>query len=383
MSTLIVAHESPLPARGGGALRILHVARQLALHLDDDVTVLALGDVPGDVDEPFVLRGVPHRPDRRQVALRALRRPYLEVWARSDALAEQVAAGRWDLVVVTSPFLFAAAARAQAPTLLDAHNVELEVAASLATTAPGALARRRWRWEARKIERLERRVAAAVSAVTAPSEHDAAVLRGFGARSAEAAGNGVDLAEVPWEAPRATSTVGYVGQYGYLPNELAAVELVQEVLPRVQEEVPAGAAVLVGRAPTPAVAALAGDAVEVTGAVDDVPAELRRLRALVVPLRAGSGTRLKLLEAFAAGVPVVSTPLGAAGLDVEPGVHLLVGETPQELAAATVRVLRDDDLAAALSTSARSLVEERYDWSVTLRPVVARAEALLASGGRP
>jgi glycosyltransferase involved in cell wall biosynthesis len=98
----------------------------------------------------------------------------------------------------------------------------------------------------------------------------------------------------------------------------------------------------------------------------------------VVPLRAGGGTRLKILEAFAAGVPVVSTPLGAAGLEVVDGEHLLLAEDPGALAAATLRLIEDDDLAERLARQARSLVLERYDWRRTLAPLVARAQALCA-----
>jgi glycosyltransferase involved in cell wall biosynthesis len=98
----------------------------------------------------------------------------------------------------------------------------------------------------------------------------------------------------------------------------------------------------------------------------------------VVPLRAGGGTRLKILEAFAAGVPVVSTSLGAAGLDVVDGEHLLLAERPAELAECAVRLIEDDELADRLARQARGLVEERYDWSRTLAPLVARCQALRA-----
>ncbi len=124
----------------------------------------------------------------------------------------------------------------------------------------------------------------------------------------------------------------------------------------------------------------AGDGVAVLGAVDDVVPCLHHARALVVPLRAGSGTRLKILEAMAAGTPVISTPLGAAGIDAVDGAHLLLAETSAGLAEATVRVLTDDALARRLSEAARARVEEHYDWSVFAPTVAAVAGDLVRTG---
>jgi len=83
----------------------------------------------------------------------------------------------------------------------------------------------------------------------------------------------------------------------------------------------------------------------------------------VVPLREGGGSRLKILEAMAAGVPVVSTSMGAEGIDAIPGTHLLVADTSADFTAAICRVLEDPDLAGALSANARKFVEEHYSWS--------------------
>jgi len=377
VSTLVLAHEPPLPALGGGALRVLHQSRQLALHLGDEVTVLALGPTPDAPDEPFVLEGVAHHPQRLRVLATALRSPYLEVWSSSAELRARVTSGGWDLVVVTSPFVVGQALAAGAPVVLDAANVESEVAASLAASEASRLGRGRWAWEAKKIARLERSISPRLAAVTAPSRHDAGVYRRLGAPSADVSPNGVDLAGWPWHAPAEGARIGYVGQYGYRPNEAAALELVDDVMPLVAAGRPDVEVALIGRAPTAAMRRRAGGAVQVTGAVDDLHAHVRALRVLVVPLRAGGGTRLKLLEAMAAGVPVVSTPLGAAGLEVVDGTHLLLAEEPGELAAAAERVLADDDLAMALSRSGRELVEERYDWAVTARPLVDRCRVLL------
>lgn len=357
---LVCSYESPVPPHGGYRLRVRHLARLLAGV--GDVTVAALGEVPAAHDEPFELIGLAHDFSRRRALVRSWRRPYLAALLDSPALRDLAATGRWDLVVASSPFFVGQVQAAGVPVVLDAHNVETDIMATLAHTDDRRLHRLRWRWEAAKMRSAERAAVRASAAVLATSEDDAGVFRAWGAARVEVVPNGVDTTAVSHALPSPRRELLYVGQYGYRPNEAAAVELVTEVLPLVRAAVPDTTVELVGRNPTEAVRGLAGGGVTVAGAVDEVLPHLHAARALVVPLRAGSGTRLKILEAMAAGTPVVSTPLGAAGIDAVDGEHLLLGESPADLAAQTVRVLTDDALAQRLSSAARALVEQRYDW---------------------
>lgn len=379
---LVCSYEPPVPAHGGYRLRVLHLARLLAL--GGDVTVAALddGSDPGHglADEPFTLRRVRHDFSRRRALLHSLRRPYLAALLDSPGLEQVAAEGSWDLVVASSPFFVAGLKSSGVPVVLDAHNVETDIMATLARTDERRLHRLRWRWEAAKMAPVERAAVTTARATLATSAEDAATFADWGAPRVEVVPNGVDTTEVAYARPRPGHGLLYVGQYGYRPNEAAVVELVTEIMPLVQAEVADVTVELVGRNPTEGVAALATGSVAVLGAVDDVLPSLHHARALVVPLRAGSGTRLKILEAMAAGTPVVSTPLGAAGIDAIDGEHLLLGEAPAELAAHTVRVLTDDALARRLSEAARALVEEHYDWSV-FAPTVEAIVADLARTG--
>jgi glycosyltransferase involved in cell wall biosynthesis len=253
--------------------------------------------------------------------------------------------------------------------VLNAQNVETEVLASLAQSERH-VRRLRWAWESRKTERFERWAAGRVAAVSVPSDHDAAIFERWGAKRVVVVPNGVDTAAVGHRPPLPSAALVYVGHYGYRPNALAARELAEQILPRVIAEVPEASVRLVGREPAADLLRLAGPCVELTGEVEDPVPHLHAARAVVVPLRAGGGSRLKVLEALAAGTPVVSTPLGIAGLELEHGVHVLVGETPADLAELAIRVIRDDGLAASLSERGRRLVEDRYDWSVAARPLV-------------
>jgi glycosyltransferase involved in cell wall biosynthesis len=125
-----------------------------------------------------------------------------------------------------------------------------------------------------------------------------------------------------------------------------------------------GLRVIVGRDPAPAIRALASARICVTGTVADVRPFYDAAIAAVAPMHSGSGTRLKILEAMAAGVPVVSTRLGAEGIDVENDVQILLAETGPELVAAVDRVVTSTETRERLAAAARALVAQAYDWSV-------------------
>jgi glycosyltransferase involved in cell wall biosynthesis len=146
------------------------------------------------------------------------------------------------------------------------------------------------------------------------------------------------------------------------PNAKAAIYLAEQVLPRIRMEFPDCRLRIVGRDPTSEVQALtAHPGVEVAGRVPDMVPHLAEAHCLAVPLEAGGGTRLKILEAFAAGLPVVSTPVGCEGIDAAPGAHLIVADR-DDFANGVCRLLRDPGLSARLAVSARALALARYDW---------------------
>jgi glycosyltransferase involved in cell wall biosynthesis len=185
--------------------------------------------------------------------------------------------------------------------------------------------------------------------------------------------NGVQVdAGVSASRSRPAATLVFVGNYAYVPNQRAALALVTGVLPRVKAQVPEAQLLLVGAAPPAALQRLARADVEVTGQVPDVRPYLARATCFVAPMTQGAGLKNKVLEAMAAGVPVVTTPLGAGGLAVRDGEHLLIGGDAVGLAQAVVRLLRDPSLQHRLGTAGQQLVRERYSWA----EAAARYEAL-------
>ncbi len=167
----------------------------------------------------------------------------------------------------------------------------------------------------------------------------------------------------------------------YPPNVEGVRWFATEVFPVVRQRVGDARLNVVGSRPPEEIKRLEqpDSGVVVTGYVPDLEPILRRCGVMVVPVRSGSGMRVKILEAFARGIPVVSTSIGVEGIDARPGEHLLVADTPEEFAEAVVQVLREPARAARLARAARELVEGRYDWRAALHGL----DEVYRSGGAP
>ena len=176
---------------------------------------------------------------------------------------------------------------------------------------------------------------------------------------------GVDTDSLaPSPDPEGAPRLVFTGTLGYQPNSEGIAWFADHVWPAVLRAVPDARLDIVGRAPPPSVLAL-GDrpGITVVGPVPLMGPYYDRAHAVIVPILTGAGIRVKIVEAMAAGRPIVSTSLGWEGLrDVVPGEHLLVANASEEFAAATIRLLRERDLRRRLGEQARSLAERRYDW---------------------
>lgn len=162
-------------------------------------------------------------------------------------------------------------------------------------------------------------------------------------------------------SPRA---ITHLGTMFWPPNVEGVLWFAGEVLPQVLEEVPGARFVIVGKDPPREVQALEGRIrnVQVTGYVTDPGPYLAETAVFIVPLRAAGGMRVKILDAWCWGVPVVSTSVGAEGIEVREGRNILIADTPRALARAVVRVLRSPALGQELRQDGRRWVEQRYDW---------------------
>lgn len=301
--------------------------------------------------EPYVL----YARHRRSQVLRAL---------------EQQIADRAPAVVYLDhldSLVYAGAFRA-IPLVVDMHNVYSRLASRMAGESEGALRRRYLEREAVLLERMERSAVRMAHTVLAVSDDESRYFQELGARNVVVVPNGVDcdvFEPLPIGRRQGPPTILYVGSLAWPPNASAAQFLATEVLPVVRQQLPGARLLIVGRNPGPELRALArpGSNVEVAGNVDDVMPYYGAASVLAVPLQSGGGTRLKILEAFAAGVPVVSTPVGCEGIDAIDGRHLEVADRP-DFAAAIVRLLTTPEHARLLAERARLLARRQYDWSV-------------------
>jgi glycosyltransferase involved in cell wall biosynthesis len=160
-----------------------------------------------------------------------------------------------------------------------------------------------------------------------------------------------------------------LGTLHYPPNADGIRWFLGQVYPAVRHAVPGVSLTIIGKNP-PAdfrQAAEADGSIRVTGYVDDLTPYLEQAALMVVPLRAGGGMRVRILEAFARGMPVVTSPVGLEGIEARPGEEVLVADSPEAFAGEVVRLLQDRELRERLAVRGRALAEVRYDWQVVLK----------------
>ncbi|WP_437580020.1 glycosyltransferase family 4 protein [Sorangium sp. So ce887] len=398
MRILYFAPRACWPLDTGAKLRNWHFVRQLSrfarvtyLSFADDGAVRngrarmggagpapqSMNDIAQITDQVLTL--TQERPNSLGKILRGAvgQLPLVVLNYTTDAMRQELArvldAGRFDAVQVESVHLagylpLLRAARNRPLLLCDWHNIESEVLSRYSKHAPDPLRGLAAFALASQLAGFERKVLEQFDAHLTVSERDRAKLLALrpGLR-AFAVDNGVHVDAFPAGAggsePR--RRIVFVGSMDYRPNAQAIVAFARDVWPAIHAARPAWRLTVVGRSPGPEVRALGAlPGVEVTGTVPDVRPYYADALASVVPLRIGGGSRLKILEALAAGVPVVSTQLGAEGLALRDREHAIITRTVEEIRGALLELDADPALRARLAAAGRALVQSRYDWRV-------------------
>lgn len=284
------------------------------------------------------------------------------------ALAAALAAERFDLAHIDSIHMAAYASMLPRglPVVYDWHNIESELMRRYGARA-GFLRSAYAAATARRLAALERRILRAAFGHIVCSERERDELRRVAPEARIAVvENGVDTRYFqPGGGERGRWRVVFVGSMNYHANVEAAVWFAHAVWPAVRERFPGWTLTVVGSDPAPAVLALRGEkSVEVTGSVPDVRPYYREAVAAVAPLHTGGGTRLKILEAMAAGAPVVSTPLGAEGLAVAPGGNILIADGPADWVACLAELADRPEVWGRIAQAGLELVRARYDWGL-------------------
>jgi len=262
--------------------------------------------------------------------------------------------------------------------VLDEHNIEYEAIRRTAETAKGALRKLYATVDWRKLRREERLAWRRFDGVCLVSARDEELLRRDEPDTKTVVvPNAVDLdAFRPTDAPTEPSSLLFFGAMNYHPNVDGVLYFLDEIFPKIRALVPSAKLTVMGPTPAESVLERKSSVVEVTGFVEDPRTRIERAAVLVVPLRIGGGTRFKIVEGMAQGKAIVSTRIGAEGLDVVHGEHLLLADDPAEFAKEVDRVLRDPALAARLGRAARKLAEEKYGWDAAVRTLEAFYERL-------
>jgi len=375
MNILVIAPFLPWPLDQGGKIRVFNLLKERAARHQVTLACLTDGQTvdPGPLAEICVeLITVPRPPQPAVDLLRFLvsNQPFNVLRYSSAAFAAVLrdldARRQFDQIQVEFSLMWQYARFfAGVPTLLNAHNVETEIVRQLGKSCRNPLKRLLYRMEAQRLlreETLAWRECTACCAVSEPERAVIAAATGMPAK-VHAVANGVDLERFAYlPKVHGDGTVLLLGGMEYAPNLDAATWFIEEIFPLLRDMSAAVKIVVAGRDLERIPVSTAGEMVQLHSNVADVRPFMYAADLLAVPLRMGAGTRIKILEAMAGGLPVVATSKGCEGLLVRDGEHLLIADTPGEFARAIVTLLQDHRLALRLAANARGLVEGRYGW---------------------
>lgn len=382
MRILIAAPFIPYPARSGMNIRVMEIARRFAREHE---VIFALALRWGQDEEycnklreqGFGVIAMPGNVGRNGRTLYhegllalAKGRPPLNGMRGSRALEQELTrrVESFDVIQLeyeifgNLPYLFRDARRPILSIVL--HDLMAETTARIADIDPSLIARLGRRINVPLFRRFERRELPRydVAIVMSKRERDL-VARHMDESRIMVIPNCANLSLPMLEEPRNPAPVIlFIGQMEYLPNIDAARWLVREIFPLIRAAYPEARLLLVGKNPDPARLGFNGQGVEYVGEVEDLTPYYRQTDVVVTPLRAGGGTRLKILEAMTYGRPVVSTSLGAEGLDAVAGRHLMTADSAAAIAEAALALFRDPVRRAAMRTEARAMVQARFNW---------------------
>ncbi len=386
MKILWVKSDFLQPTNKGGHIRTLETLKRLHLRHEIHYVALDLAEQPGGVERSseYCTRAypIPHSAPAHgslrfglQLAASLFSPLPLAVSRyRSDGMRRQietlVRAEKFDSIVCD--FLF------PAPNLPDPgaavlfqHNVEAQIWKRQVENAASAPRRLYFRSQYDRMLRYEGQICRAAKSVIAVSAADAQSIRSlYGVSRVAAVPTGVDLDYfAPPVRPIPTADLVFAGSMDWMPNIDGIQWFVDEVLPLIRKRRPDCSLVIAGRRPAPGIQRLAerDSHIRITGTVPDIRPHLWASAVSIVPLRIGGGTRLKIYESMAAKIPVVSTGIGAEGLDIRNGEDIYIAESPAEFAERCLALLDDPAARARMADIAFNLVASRYSWEIVSR----------------
>jgi polysaccharide biosynthesis protein PslH len=302
------------------------------------------------------------------------RSPYVIDKYRSAAASSEIARldQKHNYDIVVADFLsmtpnIEAAGIESSKILVFQHNVESQIWKRHFEAAKNRLLKAYMYIQWKRYHRFEQKVCAEVKGVIAVSEDDALRFQQeFGLRNVLGhvpTGVDVDYFSEPGYRPEPQHVV-FLGSMDWMPNIDGVLEFVRTTYPKIKSQCPGVKLTIVGRNPAPSIVALQerDSSIHVTGTVDDVRPYMSRASVSIVPLRVGGGTRIKIFEAMAMGIPVVSSTIGAEGLPVEDGTNIFVADDPDAFARRVVTLLQNPTTALSMGGAGKLMVSEKFSW---------------------
>jgi sugar transferase (PEP-CTERM/EpsH1 system associated) len=395
MKILYVCHRLPFPPKRGGKIRPFNMIRHFSTQ-GHKVTVCSLSRSPAEAKEGEGIRNhcehfeMASVSNPIQVIRMVARLPVVtpssmgffyspDLQRRIDKL---LSAEKFDLIFVHCSSVAQYVENVQGiPKILDFGDMDSQKWLEYANYKPFPLSLG-YRLEGKKMEAAEKRLAKKFDMCTATTRAEWETLNSYGtALKTDWFPNGVDAEYFkPDGGNYDPDTLSFIGRMDYYPNQECMFDFCRNTLPLIQARRPQAKLLIVGADPSPAVKKLEElPGVTVTGSVPDVRPFILRSAAMVAPLNIARGTQNKILEAMAMGVPVVTSPAGAGGVDAENEAHFLVGDSPGTYADACLRIMSKPDERSRLSTSGRERMLTHHDWQASMRRLETIVEHVLTS----
>lgn len=383
MRVLWVKSDFLLPPDTGGKIRTLNLLKALARQAEITLLCYAPHNLRASLIEELCSFGIVPKVVfrneetksgfgfyRRVLANVASVRPYIVNKYITTEMREQIQrlAQPEQFDVVVCDFLEMAWCLDQItslPRVLFEHNVETMIWRRYSQVETRPLRKLYFAYERKRLERFERHACQSSESVLSVSAEDRETLRReFGANGCTAVPTGVDTAFFQPQAGEVPNRLVFCGSMDWMPNIDAFWWFYREVYPRIRRDIPDISFYLVGRRPSQDIIALTAtdSSLSVTGTVDDVRPFVASGALYIVPLRVGGGTRLKIFEAMAMRRCVLSTTIGAEGLPVVDGQHLVLADSPEHFARCVTELLQDDNKRDTIARAGYELVTTQYSW---------------------
>lgn len=380
MKILHIFPYSPIPPNFGGALRVYNLIKQMSKY--NEVTLLTFGDekIKDKLKEEFsqitkeiLTCYIPKtRRFKRIKQLYSLfsyqshfflTAKYKQMQKLIDHITSK---NKYDIIQFEFPSMANYQINSDSIKIMDAHNIEHIIYYHQWKYSTSNIRKFFYKLEYKKLYHDEVLICNNQDAILVTSENDAKIFDELVPKVPKyIIPNGVDTEHFhPSNEIPEQNTLAFTGALSYIPNSDAALYFIEQILPIIEKKIPDIKLYIVGKNPPKSLLQKSSNNIIITGFVDDVRPYVWKSSIFIVPLRMGSGTRLKVLEAFSMKKPVVSTTQGAEGIEITNGENILIADEPEDFAEKIIMLLKDKHLQQKLASSGHELVKNIYDWNV-------------------